>query len=166
MNVAASHVDAVHRARVLRALGMVPWVRRAAPTPPTTQEDIMVASPVRGDDAPGACVVILPGSCATRELDLLGRTFGACGAWLARAARVRVNAAGELAETPPAARAYLVFGEAQAHALGRSLPAEVMQRAQIVLVDEPSQVLSQAASKRRLWTAVRTLYRALAGVTG
>ena len=41
-----------------------------------------------------------------------------------------------------------------------------MQRAQIVLVDEPSQVLSQAASKRRLWTAVRTLYRALAGVTG
>jgi hypothetical protein len=146
MNAAASHVDAVHRARVLRALGMVPWVRRAAPTPLATQEDITAAPPVQGDDAPGACVVVLPGGCATRELDLLGRTFGACGAWLARAARVSVNAAGELAEAPPAARAYLVFGETQAHALGRSLPAEVMQRAQNVLVDQPTQVLSHAAS--------------------
>jgi len=163
MNAAVSRGDAVHRARVLRALGMVPWVRRVAPAPLATQ-DIAVAA-THGDDAPGACVVVLPGGCATRELDLLGRTFGACGAWLARAARVSVNA-GELAGEPPAARAYLVFGETQAHALGRSLPAEVMQRAQIVLVDEPSQVLAYAASKRRLWTAVRTLHRALAGVTG
>jgi hypothetical protein len=159
---ATHHTDTTHRARVLRALGMVPWVRRAAPAPVT--QDAMASS--QHHDAPGACVVILPGGCDTRELDLLGRALGACGAWLARAARVSVNAAGELAEAPPAARAYLVFGETQAHALGRSLPAEVMQRAQIVLVDEPSQVLSQAASKRRLWTAVRTLHRALAGVTG
>jgi hypothetical protein len=111
-------------------------------------------------------VVVLPDGCATRELDLLGRTFGACGAWLARAARVSVNASGELAQEPPSARAYLVFGETQAHALGRSLPAEVMQRAQIVLVDEPSHVLSHAASKRRLWIALRTLRRALAGDPG
>jgi hypothetical protein len=163
MNAAVSHTDTAHRARVLRALGMVPWVRRAAPAAPA--EDVPVAQ-VHGDDAPGGCVVVLPGACATRELDLLGRTFAACGAWLARAARVSVNAAGELAEEPPSARAYLVFGETQAHALGRSLPAEVMQRAQIVLVDEPSQVLSQASSKRRLWIALRTLHRALAGVTG
>jgi hypothetical protein len=164
MNTAVSRADTVHRARVLRALGMVPWVRRAAPAPLAAQS--ITVAPAQGDDAPGACVVVLPGSCATRELDLLGRTFGACGAWLARAARVSVNAAGELAEEPPSARAYLVFGETQAHALGRSLPAEVMQRAQIVLVDEPSQVLSHAASKRRLWIALRTLHRALAGVTG
>ena len=68
-------------------------------------------------------------------------------------------------DEPPAARAYLVFGEGQAHALGRKLPTEVMQRAQIVLVDEPSHVLLQAASKRRLWIALRTLRRALAGAT-
>ncbi|MGN6327405.1 MAG: hypothetical protein ACTHL5_00525 [Rhodanobacter sp.] len=155
--------DAAHRARVLRALGMVPWVRRAAPAPLAPG---IVAAPARGDDAPGACVVVLPDGCATRELDLLGRTFGACGAWLARAARLSVNASGELAQEPPSARAYLVFGQTQAHALGRRLPAEVMQRAQIVLVDEPSQVLSHAASKRRLWIALRTLRRALAGATG
>jgi hypothetical protein len=164
MNAAAHRADIDHRARVLRALGMVPWVRRAAPAPLAVQD--VAAAPARSDDAPGACVVVLPGGCATRELDLLGRTFGACGAWLARAARVSVSAAGELAGEPPSARAYLVFGETQAHALGRNLPAEVMQRAQIVLVDEPSQVLAHAASKRRLWTAVRTLHRALAGVTG
>ncbi|GAA0256319.1 hypothetical protein [Rhodanobacter caeni] len=155
--------DAAHRARVLRALGMVPWVRRAAPA---ALAPGIEAAPARGGDAPGACVVVLPDGCATRELDLLGRTFGACGAWLARAARLSVNASGELAQEPPSARAYLVFGETQAHALGRRLPAEVMQRAQIVLVDEPSQVLSHAASKRRLWIALRTLRRALAGATG
>jgi len=164
MNTALSHADTVHRARVLRALGMVPWVRRAAPAPLAVQ-DAAVAR-VAGDDAPGACVVVLPGGCATRELDLLGRTFGDCGAWLARAARVSVNEAGELDGEPPSARAYLVFGESQARALGRSLSAAVMQRAQIVLVDEPSHVLSRAASKRHLWTALRTLRRVLAGVAG
>jgi hypothetical protein len=159
-----NRADAVHRARVLRALGLVPWVRRAASAPPAARGATVASA--HGDDAPGSCVVVLPDGCATRELDLLGRTFGACGAWLARAARVSVNASGELAQEPPSARAYLVFGETQAHALGRSLPAEVMQRAQIVLVDEPSHVLSHAASKRRLWIALRTLRRALAGDPG
>lgn len=161
---AVSHTDTVHRARVLRALGMVPWVRRSGPAPLVAQK--ITAVQAHDDDAPGACVVVLPGGCATRELDLLGRTFGACGAWLARAARVSVNAAGELDEKPPSARAYLAFGETQARALGRSLPAGAMQRAQIVLVDEPSLVLTQSTSKRRLWIALRTLHRALAGVTG
>ena len=163
MNAPLHQGDAVHRARVLRALGMVPWVRRVA-QPSVAALDTTDAQEAR-DDVPGACVVVLPGGCVTRELDLLGRTFGACGAWLARAARVTVNAAGELADEPPAARAYLVFGEGQAHALGRKLPTEVMQRAQIVLVDESSHVLLQAASKRRLWIALRTLRRALAGAT-
>jgi len=62
----------------------------------------------------------------------------------------------------PPVRAYLVFGQAQAHALGRELPAAVMNQAQIVLADEPSQVLANGGGKRRLWTALRQLRRALA----
>ena len=105
-------------------------------------------------------MVVLPESCATRELDLLGRLLNACGATLARAARVRVSS-GQLSAVPHA-RAYLVFGEAQAHALGRALPAAIMQGAQIVLADELAQVLTAAEAKRRLWSALRNLRRALA----
>lgn len=150
-----------HRARVLRALGVTPWVRRAAPA---LSAD--VAASVPSTMAPGAdvvCVVVLPQGCSTRELDLLGRALNACGAMLARAARVTVSG-GQLAADVPAAAAYLVFGEAQAHALGRALPADVMQRAQIVLADEPALVLSSAGAKRRLWSALRNLRRALATV--
>jgi hypothetical protein len=108
-----------------------------------------------------ACLVVLPAGCAARELDLLGRAFQALGPALARAARIEV-ADGRLAAAP-AARAYLVFGEAQAHALGRELPAEAVNRAHIVLADEPAAVLAGAAGKRRLWHALRSLRRALAG---
>lgn len=69
---------------------------------------------------------------------------------------------GQLAIDVPEARAYLVFGEAQAHALGRKLPAAVLHRAQIVLADEPALVLTSAAAKRRLWNALRSVRRALA----
>ena len=62
----------------------------------------------------------------------------------------------------PHAPAYLVFGQAQAHALGRALPASVMRDAHIVLADTPAEILAQANSKRRLWQALRTLRRALA----
>ena len=62
----------------------------------------------------------------------------------------------------PPVRAYLVFGQAQAHALGRELPAAVMNQAQIVLADEPRQVLASGAAKRGLWSALRQLRRALA----
>lgn len=150
-----------HRARVLRALGVTPWVRRAAPALPAD-----VTASALSMMAPGAdvvCVVVLPQGCSTRELDLLGRALNACGAMLARAARVTVSG-GQLPADIPAAAAYLVFGEAQAHALGRALPADVMQRAQIVLADEPALVLSSAGAKRRLWSALRNLRRALATV--
>ncbi|MGP1667744.1 MAG: hypothetical protein ACTS5I_17965, partial [Rhodanobacter sp.] len=149
----------------LRALGMVPWVRRGLP------ETIAAAVPADGAvdavDAVDAvaCVMVLPSGAGTRELDLLGRALSAAGATLARAARVMVSA-GQLAAEVPAAGAYLVFGEAQAHALGRGLPASVMQHAQIVLADELSQVLTQAAAKRRLWLALRTLRRAPASAGG
>jgi hypothetical protein len=84
---------------------------------------------------------------------------------LARAARVTVKD-GQLAGDVPEARAYLVFGEAQAHALGRTLPPAVMHRAQIVLADEPALVLTRADAKRRLWSALRTLRRGLAATDG
>jgi len=145
------------RSRVLRALGVTPWVRRATRAAATAAEPSLSLP----DLAAGvACVVVLPESCATRELDLLGRLLNACGSTLARAGRVRVSG-GQLAEVPHA-RAYLVFGEAQAHALGRALPAAAMQSAQIVLADELTQVLTAADAKRRLWSALRNLRRALA----
>ena len=148
------------RTRVLRALGVVPWVQRAAAagTPAAAAPPLQVA-PVLA--AGVACVVVLPDSCGTRELDLLGRVLNACGATMARAARVRVTA-GELAGEVPDARAYLVFGDAQAHALGRRLSTEAMLRAEIVLADELPSVLTAGAAKRRLWSALRNLRRALA----
>ena len=145
-----------HRERLLRALGVTPWVRR-------------VAGPV-GGEAPmvdamatlvsGECIVVLPAGCSPRELDLVGRALMACGAALARAPRIEVSN-GQLPAAPEA-RAYLVFGEAQAHALGRELPAAALSRAHIVLADEPASVLASGAGKRRLWNALRSLRRALA----
>lgn len=84
----------------------------------------------------------------------------ACGAAMARAPRIEVSN-GQLPSAPEA-RAYLVFGEAQAHALGRELPAAALSRAHIVLADEPAGVLASAAGKRRLWNALRSVRRALA----
>lgn len=147
----------VQRTRVLRALGVTPWVRRASSAVAVT-----IAMPGATDLGAGvACVVVVPGAGSTRELDLLGRVLNACGATMARAARIRVTG-GELAGDVPEARAYLVFGDAQAHALGRRLSAEAMHRAEIVLADELSLVLTGAAAKRRLWSALRNLRRALA----
>jgi hypothetical protein len=148
------------RLQVLRALGITPWVRRHAPG------DAAVPA-TESQDAPAAvaCVVVVPAGCSTRELDLLGRALSTAGAVLARAARLTVSG-GQLTGDVPAARAYLVFGEAQAHALGRALPAAVMHQAQIVLADIPSQVLIHGDAKRRLWSAMRSLRRSLGGGEG
>lgn len=160
MNPAAGNgIPARHRARVLRALGVTPWVRRstrqvAAPDP---------LQPALATDV--GCVVILPEVCGTRELDLIGRALTACGASLARAPRLRASG-GQLIGNVPDARAYLVFGDAQAHALGRALPSAVMNQAQIVLADEPALVLTSAGAKRRLWSALRSLRRTLASAGG
>lgn len=158
------HVSADHRARVLRALGVTPWQRRAASVAVTAVEPENAAG---ASDMPAnvACVVVLPQDCSARELDLIGRALNACGAALARAARVTVRD-GQLAAGVPEARAYLVFGEAQAHALGRALPVAVMHQAQIVLADEPALVLTSAGAKRRLWNALRSVRRALAAAGG
>lgn len=161
MNLPSRPVPGAHRrARVLHALGIQPWVRRV---PPAGTEALLEAVM---DSAPSGsfaclCVVVLPEGCSVRELDLLGRALSGCGASLARAARLTVSG-GQIADAIPEARAYLVLGEAQAHALGRSLPAAVMHQAQIVLADEPSQVLCRADAKRRLWSALRSVRRVLA----
>ncbi|HUH30255.1 MAG TPA: hypothetical protein VLZ55_02640 [Rhodanobacter sp.] len=159
-------VSAAHRVRVLRALGITPWTRRGPAGEPADVVAIDGTAALPGEAAPGssACVVVLREDSSTRELDLLGRALGACGAAVARAARVTVRG-GQLPAVP-AASAYLVFGEAQAHALGRSLPVEVLQRAQIVLVDDLAQVLAEAGAKRRLWGALRRLRRTLATAGG
>jgi hypothetical protein len=156
------HVSADHRARVLRALGVTPWQRRAAPAAVTAGEPEYATADMAANVA---CVVVLPQDCSARELDLVGRALNACGAALARAARVTVSG-GQLAAGVPEAQAYLVFGEAQAHALGRALPAAVMHQAQIVLADEPALVLTSADAKRRLWNALRSVRRALAAAGG
>jgi hypothetical protein len=152
----ASHGSASRRTRMLRALGLTPWVRRAVAAAVAPAES--AAMPLA---APASCVVVLPEGCAARELDLLGRALAAYGPELARAGRILVRDGRPGAPVPPV-RAYLVFGQAQAHALGRELPAAVMNQAQIVLADEPSQVLASGSGKRRLWTALRQLRRALA----
>ncbi|MBT2115457.1 hypothetical protein KK141_06990 [Dyella sp. LX-66] len=149
----------LHRSRVLRALGVTPWVRRDAPTMPSAPADAPVA-----ETAAGHCVVLLPAGCEPRTLDLLGRALTAFGPALARAARIEVRD-GRLAAAP-LAKAYLVFGEAQAHALGRELPAAMLQQAHIVLADEPGAVHGSGAGKRRLWNALRSLRRALAETAG
>lgn len=161
---ARQFVDAGHRARVLRALGVTPWQRRVAPAVPAKAAEPEPAA-FAAEAADAACVVVLPQGCSARELDLIGRALAACGASLARAARVTVDG-GQLAAGVPEARAYLVFGEAQAHALGRALPAAVVHRAQIVLADEPALVLGSAGAKRRLWNALRSVRRALAAADG
>jgi hypothetical protein len=148
--------SAAHRTRVLRALGVVPWRLRtvAAVHEPAAETAVAEQASHTG------VVVVLPPGCSVRELDLLGRALCAFGPLLARAARVEATDSDTL--KVPHTKAYLVFGQAQAHTLGRALPAEVMRDAYIVLADAPADVLGQAAAKRRLWQALRSMRRALA----
>ena len=152
---ALAHASSAHRDRVLRALGVTPWVRRVPSEVVVAAAEVAPAAVSSGE-----CVVLLPAGCSQRELDLVGRALMTSGAAVARAPRIEVNN-GQLPSAPEA-RAYLVFGEAQAHALGRELPAATLSRAHIVLADEPAGVLASAAGKRRLWNALRSLRRALA----
>lgn len=161
MNVpACPGISAAHRARVLRALGVTPWVRRSTQGSPTIDAQT-VAAPDAGLVL-GDCVVVLPAGCSTRQLDFLGRALNACGTLLARAARVTLQD-GELTRVPEV-RAYLAFGEVQAQALGRALSAAALQQAQIILADDLALALTDAGAKRRLWSALRNLRRTLAAV--
>lgn len=159
--VTSSRGPVSRRTRVLRELGVTPWVRRETANPLPAEVASAPAPSMAPAPSPASCVVLLPEGCAARELDLLGRALAAYGPEVARAGRIPVKD-GRPAAAVPAVRAYLVFGQAQAHALGRELPAAVMNQAQIVLADEPREVLASGAGKRRLWTALRQLRRALA----
>lgn len=146
------------RQRLLKAMGVTPWRLRAGEAMPGPMGE--PANDVRSDERV-QCVVILPSGASERELDLLGRALRAFGPVTGRAARLEAGERG--LEQVPVAAAYLVFGEAQARALGRDLPAAVMSAAQIVLVDTPAAIVVDAAAKRRLWNGLRMLGRALRG---
>jgi hypothetical protein len=156
-------VDASHRARVLRTLGFVPWARRVRQE---REREAGAAGTTGLQSAPAtgtACVVVLAQHCSPAALDLLGRAMHAGGPLLARAGRIHVHA-GKL-EGVPAAVSYLVFGEAQAEALRRSLPAELAASASVMVVDELAAVLAEGRAKQRLWVALRGL-RARLAATG
>lgn len=162
MNAMSPATPVSHRARVLRALGVTPWVMRAVS--PSNAPAAAMQEAVGDTAAHGDCVVLLPAGSDPRALDVLGRALQSCGAVVARAARMEVRE-GKLSGVP-SARAYLAFGEAQAHALGRELPAALLNQAHIVLADEPATLVGSPAAKRRLWNALRTLRRALARQPG
>ncbi|KAF1006683.1 MAG: hypothetical protein GAK28_02357 [Luteibacter sp.] len=145
------------RERLLKAMGVTPWRLRSAEAVAVDASDAANEAMAAIDGVP--CVVILPAGCSARELDVVGRALRAFGPVTGRAARLEVGEGG-LGRVPVAA-AYLAFGEAQARALGRDLPASVMSAAQIVLLDTPSALLAEGAAKRRLWNALRALGRAL-----
>lgn len=149
----------VRHARLLKVMGVTPWRLRAGESagPSADSVEDEGAAP-RGERA--TCVVVLPAGCTERERDIVGHALRAFGAVTARAARLEVGAGG-LGHVPAAAT-YLVFGDAQAHALGHELSAAQQGAAQIVLVDTPSLILTDAAAKRRLWNGLRVLGRAFA----
>jgi len=149
----------VHRARVLRALGVVAWRRRDGQANVAAALEPAPSSASNPALAGARVVVVIPPACSVRERDLLGRALSGFGPQLARAPRIEAVDSENF--HVPHAPAYLVFGQAQAHALGRVLPADVMRDAHIVLADAPAEILVQAAAKRRLWQALRTLRRAL-----
>ncbi len=146
-------VNAVeHRQRVLHALGVTTYVLRARPGDARTP-----ASATVPDAAACRCVLVLPEGATEDQQHFLDRVMQALGGDFAGARRVVVTA-GELHGPVPEASAYLAFGEAQARALGRSLPAVTAAAAEVLLLDEP-QALRGGDGKRRLWQAVRGLRR-------
>lgn len=150
-------VSPERRERLLKVMGVTPWRLRGAGVAAVAE-----APYAENDAAPDGrvpCVVVLPAGASERELELVGRALRAFGPVMGRAARLEAGERG-LGQVPVAAH-YLVFGEAQARALGHELPAAVMSAAQIVLVDPPSALLADAAAKRRLWNGLRALGRSL-----
>ncbi|GAB3031520.1 hypothetical protein GCM10027285_12850 [Oleiagrimonas citrea] len=151
----------------LRALGVTPYRLRSSRDAAAAPESALVAAePVavgtaatNSSNAVVPCVLLLPSACSPRTLDLIGRCMHAFGADFARAPRLAVGESGTL-DTPPVARAYLAFGDAQARALGHVLDAEVMRAAEIVLLDAPD-ALHAGGAKQRLWQALKALRRRL-----
>lgn len=158
-------IDRNHRVRVLRALGLVPWTRRAAAHAAVDAPDEAGAACTAVLPNTGAsCAIVLAEHCSSHALDLLGRALHAGGPLIARAGRVHVRD-GSLAALPAAA-VYLAFGEAQAEILRRSLSVDAARGSDIVIVDELAAILADGAAKRRLWIALRGLRARLAAADG
>ncbi|WP_369927378.1 hypothetical protein [Xanthomonas sp. NCPPB 2632] len=149
----------VRHARLLKVMGVTPWRLRAGEVAARSIDAVEGEGPATTGER-ATCVVILPSGCTERERDIVGHALRAFGAVTARAARLEVGAAGLM--HVPLAATYLVFGDAQARALGHQLSAAQQGAAQIVLVDTPSLILTDAAAKRRLWNGLRALGRAFA----
>lgn len=141
-----------------RLLGLSP-MRLRSRGPMMADSATATAGDPATDPSGASCVLVLPAGCSPATLDMLGRAVQAYGPTLARAARIEVRD-GRLPDVP-SARTYLAFGSEQAQALGRELPAAVLAAAEVVLVDPPMALQGDAAAKRRLWTAMRTVRRAL-----
>lgn len=140
------------RQHILRALGVTPYVLRGR-----READVLPAASEGDRAGPVSCVLVMPEGCTERLQRLVMRVMQALGDGFAGAPRAVVKA-GDLDAPVPTASAYLAFGETQARALGRSLPAAVMAAAEVLLLDEP-QALLEAGGKRRLWQAVSGLRR-------
>lgn len=158
-------IDRDRRVRVLRALGLVPWTRRAtAHAAVDVPDEAGVVRPAVLADTGASCAIVLAEHCSSRALDLLGRALHAGGPLIARAGRVHVRDGGLGAL--PAAAVYLAFGEAQAEILRRSLPGDAARGPDVVVVDELAAILADGAAKRRLWIALRGLRARLAAADG
>lgn len=149
------------RMRRLRALGVQAYrLRETAPASTdapaaAAEQNAPQASQPTSVQLP--CVLVLPKHCPGSALDLVGRAMLAFGAEFARAPRVYAEADG-VSGSVPRAQAYLVFGDAQARALGHTLPAEHMRDAEIVLLESP-EAWTTGAAKRQAWLALKPLRR-------
>lgn len=143
--IAATSADS-QRLRRLLGMGVRPWVLRELPARAKTP----------------ACVVIVSATVLAdgQQREWIERALACLG--LPDSALMFTSVRdGRLTAGLTSAQAYLVLGKAQAQALGADLSAEQRERACIVLVDEPAQLRSTAASKRELWAALKTLRRAI-----
>lgn len=147
-----------HRQRLLRALGVVPYVLRSGGDEPAA---VPAAVPVAG---PPACVLVLPAACGRRESDLIEKVMASLGGDFQPAVRVSV-ANGQLSGEVPQVSLYLAFGEAQAQALGRVLPGKVVEAAEVILLDSPEDLFRPEA-KRRLWQSTGHWRRTRRGARG
>lgn len=145
-----------HRQRLLRALGVVPYVLRRGGDEPVSAVVSVAGSAV--------CVLVLPEACGRRESDLIERAMTRLGRGFQPAVRVSV-ADGQLSDEVPHVGLYLAFGEAQAQALGRALPGKVVEAAEVILLDSP-EALFRPEAKRRLWQSTGHWRRTRHGARG
>lgn len=142
--VAPSRTDG-QRLRRLTAMGLQPWVLRDA----VSRTDSL------------RCVVIVPAAALadTRQRQLIDLAVACLGLPDTAVMHLTVRD-NRLTATAAATPAYLVFGQAQAQALGSASSTDQLKRACIALVDEPAQLLRTPVRKRDLWLAVKAVRRA------